>query len=321
MKILIPNTIPIDLAPVAGVTVVVYSPYEDLSSDHFDAQALVVWGGSHRFLSHLAQNLTKLEWIGALSAGIDNIEQAGFAPGIVVTNASGLHDRPVAEHTMALVLAATRRLDLMHNAQLESRWARELGGSQPVGIQNPGAGTFPGLASLHGARVSIWGFGSIGQTIAPLLTTFGAQVTGVARSAGTRAGIPVITQEQAIADLGNTDMIINILPGSPQTKHIINADVFAALPKHAWVVNVGRGISIDEEALNEALINGEIGGAALDVFDREPLPAESPLWKAPNIIITPHAAGGRPEGVSGLLDTNIAAFLAGSELTNVVTVL
>lgn len=321
MKILIPNTIPIDVAQVPGVTPVVYSPYTDLPSEHFDAEALVVWGGGNRFLSHLAQNLTQLKWIGALSAGIDNIERAGFAPGITVTNASGLHDRPVTEHTMALILAATRRLDLMHNAQLEGRWAKELGGSQPVGIQNPGAGTFPGLASLHGARISIWGFGSIGQTLAPLLTIFGAQVTGVARSAGTRAGIPVITQEQALADLANTDMIVNILPGSPETKHIINADVLAALPKHAWVINVGRGISIDEAALNEALINGEIGGAALDVFDREPLPTDSPLWTAPNIIITPHAAGGRPEGVSELLNTNIAAFLAGTELTNVVKVL
>lgn len=321
MKILIPNTIPIELDPVAGVTAVVYSPYEELPSEHFDAQALVVWGGGHKFLSHLAQNLSQLQWIGALSAGIDNIERAGFASGVVVTNASGLHDRPVAEHTMALILAATRRLDLMHNAQLESRWAKELGGSQPVGIQNPGAGTFPGLASLHGARISIWGFGSIGQTLAPLLTTFGAKVTGVARSAGTRAGIPVITQDQAIADLANTDMIVNILPGSPQTKHLINADVLAALPQHAWIVNVGRGISIDEDALNQALRAGDIGGAALDVFDREPLPVESPLWTAPNIIITPHAAGGRPEGVSGLLNENIGAFLAGTELTNVVTVL
>lgn len=318
---LIPNTIAINLAPTPGVDVVVYSPYEPLPQEHHDAQALVVWGGSHRFLSQLAQDLTQLEWIGALSAGIDNIEKAGFASGIVVTNASGLHDSPVAEHTLALVLAATRRLDLMHNAQLEGRWARELGGGQPVGVQNPGAGTFPGLATLRGARISIWGFGSIGQTVAPYLTMLGAQVTGVARSTGTRAGVPVITHEQAIANLDQTDMIINILPGSPETKHIISAQVLAALPKHAWVVNVGRGICIDEDALDAALRTGEIGGAALDVFDREPLPADSPLWTAPNIIITPHAAGGRPEGVSELLTHNLAAFLAGAELKNVVRVL
>lgn len=321
MKILIPNTIPISLTQRDDVTAVLYNPVAPIPSEHHDAQAIVVWGGGAQHLRAWAQELTSLRWIAALSAGVDNIEQAGFASGITVTNASGLHDRPVKEHALAMILAATRRLDLMHNAQLESRWAKELGGGQPIGVQNPGAGTFPGLATLDAARVAIWGFGSIGQALAPVLTMLGAQVTGVARSVGTRAGYPVISQEQALADLGNTDMLINILPGSPETKHIINADVFAALPNHAWLINVGRGISVDEQALVQALSTGQIGGAALDVFDREPLPADSPLWTAPNIIITPHAAGGRPEGVSELMNTNIAAFLDGTELTNVVTVL
>lgn len=321
MKILIPNSTPIDIAAPEGVVPAIYDPRQEIPSEHFDAEVMVVWGNGRKQLAHSAQNLKALKWIAALSAGIDTIEQSSFAPGIIVTNASGLHDGPVAEHTLALILAGVRRLDLQHNAQLEGRWASELGGVQPVGVQNPGAGTFPGLGTLKGARVSIWGFGSIGQHLAPYLTMLGAQVTGVARTEGTRAGIRVITQDQAIEELGQTDILVNILPGTPKTKHIINATVFNALPHHAWLVNVGRGSTVDEAALLNALTNQEIGGAALDVFDREPLPADNPLWTAPNIIITSHAAGGRPENVDELLTENIAAFLAGTELRNLVAVL
>lgn len=318
MKILIPNSTPINITAPQGVTLVSYDPRLEVPQEHLDAQVMVVWGNGRKQLAHSAKNLKDLKWLAALSAGIDTIEQSGFAPGIIVTNASGLHDGPVAEHVLALILAAVRRLDLQHNAQLVGRWASELGGLQPVGVQNPGAGTFPGLGTLKGARVSVWGFGSIGQHLAPYLTMLGAQVTGVARTPGTRAGVKVITQDQAIEELGQTDILVNILPGTPETGRIINAQVLAALPHHAWLVNVGRGQTVDEDALLKALTNHEIGGAALDVFDREPLPEGNPLWSAPNIIITPHAAGGRPENVDDLLRENIAAFLAGTELRNFV---
>lgn len=321
MKILIPNSTPIDITAPEGVALVIYDPRQEVPSEHFDAEVIVVWGNGRKQLAHSAQNLKNLKWIAALSAGIDTIEEIGFAPGIMITSGSGLQDSPVAEHVLALALAAARRLDLQHNAQLEGRWARELGGAQPVGVQNPGAGTFPGLGTLKGARVSIWGFGSIGQHLAPYLSMLGAHVTGVARSAGTRSGIRVITQDQAISELHQTDLLVNILPGTPETKHIINAEVLAALPQHAWLINVGRGSTVDEAALLSALTNHEIGGAALDVFDREPLPADNPLWTAPNIIITPHAAGGRPENVNEFLTENIAAYVAGKELRNMVAVL
>ena len=321
MKILIPNSTPINITAPSGVTPVIYDPRQEIPREHLDAEVMVVWGNGRKQLAHSAQNLKNLLWIAALSAGIDTIEQSGFAPGIIITNASGLHDGPVAEHALALILAGVRRLDLQHNAQLDSRWASELGGVQPVGVQNPGTGTFPGLGTLKGARVSIWGFGSIGQHLAPYLTMLGAQVTGVARTAGTRAGVRVITQGQAMEELHHTDILVNILPGTPETRHIINAGVLNSLPQHAWLVNVGRGSTVDEGALLHALTNHEIGGAALDVFDREPLPAGNPLWPAPNIIITSHAAGGRPENVDELLTHNIAAFLAGAELRNKAAVL
>jgi phosphoglycerate dehydrogenase-like enzyme len=109
-----------------------------------------------------------------------------------------------------------------------------------------------------------------------------------------------------------------ILPGSEATKNALSAQRLKVLPKHAWVVNVGRGTSVDEDALVKALEQGDIGGAALDVFVQEPLPESSPLYKAPNCIISPHAAGGRPQEAEALIAYNLRRFLAGQELKNVV---
>ena len=115
-----------------------------------------------------------------------------------------------------------------------------------------------------------------------------------------------------------TDVLIGILPATPATRRVLGAAVFARLPRHAWVVNVGRGATLDEDALLTAVREGRLAGAALDVFETEPLPAESPLWSEPRIIITPHAAGGRPVGADTLLTDNIGAFVRDEPLRNLV---
>jgi phosphoglycerate dehydrogenase-like enzyme len=166
--------------------------------------------------------------------------------------------------------------------------------------------------------VLVWGFGGIGQTLAPLLAGLGASVRGVARSAGTRAGFDVIAEDDLDGALPETDVLVMILPATPATEKALDARRLAALPRHAYVVNVGRGTTVDEDALVEALETGEIAGAALDVTAVEPLPGGSPLWDAPNLLLTPHAAGGRPVGADALVAENVAAFLQGSELRNVV---
>lgn len=109
-----------------------------------------------------------------------------------------------------------------------------------------------------------------------------------------------------------------ILPGSDATKHALNAERLSLLPKHAWVVNVGRGTSVDEEALANALDKREIGGAALDVFETEPYPEGGRLYSTPNTIVSPHAAGGRPQDPENLIAWNLRKFLAGQELKNVI---
>lgn len=317
MKVLIPTVAPVNVDKELGVDVIIFDPTLPIPDEHTDAEIMVVWGNTRKQLADSAARLTNIKWLCSLAAGTEIIENAGFAPSVIVTSGSGLQDAPVAEHTLMLILAAVRRFDLLHTAQLEGRWARELAGAQPGGVQR-GTDTFPGLGMLLGARVTIWGFGSIAQRLAPLLAALGAHVTGVANTAGERAGFPVIATSDVATLLPNTDLLVNILPSTPLTAQIVSASVFEQLPNHAWFVNVGRGATVDEEALIAALSNGTIGGAALDVFAWEPLPADSPLWATPNTILSPHNAGGRPIGATEFFNKNLAAFLAGTVLDNVV---
>ena len=311
MKLLLPDSLPLAPAVPEGVETVVYVASASVPDEHLDAEALVVWGSSTDDMRAFAGRMPRLRWVQSLAAGPDSVLAAGFGDDVVITSGSGLHDRPVTEHALALVLALVRRLPAAARAQAEHRWADELGGLQP--LHPEGA-----VTTLLGARVLIWGFGAIGQTVAPLLDQLGAQVRGVARSSGERSGFAVIAEDDLHEELGRTDVLVMILPSTPATAQALNAERLAALPAHALVVNVGRGSTVDESALVAALSDGRIAGAALDVTSTEPLPADSPLWDAPNLLLTPHAAGGRPVGADELISANLAALLAGRDLRNVV---
>ncbi|PZO60727.1 MAG: phosphoglycerate dehydrogenase, partial [Pseudoxanthomonas suwonensis] len=128
-----------------------------------------------------------------------------------------------------------------------------------------------------------------------------------ARSAGERAGFEVLADDDVLKALPEVDILIDILPGGEATRGMIDAEVLAALPDHAVLINVGRGTTVDQQALREALEGGTLGAAALDVTDPEPLPAEDPLWDAPRLLITPHAAGGRPVGADERIRENLLA--------------
>ncbi|GIG20104.1 phosphoglycerate dehydrogenase [Cellulomonas chitinilytica] len=307
---LLPTTLDEDPALPDGVRTLRYRVDGPFPDDALDADVLVTWGNGRRNLRDAATRLTRLRWVQTLAAGPDTVLDAGFGPDVVVTSGRGLHDGPVAEHTLALVLACARRLPDLVRAQQEHRWAAELGGIQQVRADE--------FRSLAGAHVLIWGFGSIAGRLTPLLSALGAQVTGVATRSGERHGRPVVAAQDVASVLPGTDVLINLLPATPQTRHAVDAAVLDALPAHAWVVNVGRGATLDEAALLDAVRAGRLAGAALDVFEDEPLPAGSPLWDEPRILVSPHAAGGRPLGAGALLAENVAAFLDGRPLRNVV---
>ncbi|WP_029432985.1 NAD(P)-dependent oxidoreductase [Blastococcus sp. URHD0036] len=311
MKLLLPDSVPLAPRLPDGVTAVTYAATAPVPDEHLDAEAMVVWGNSVPDLAAVAGRMPRLRWVQSLAAGPDAVLAAGFPPDVVVTSGAGLHDATVTEHALALVLALVRRLPAAARAQAEHRWARELGGVQP--LRPEGA-----VTTLLGARVLVWGFGAIGQTLAPVLHALGASVRGVARTAGRRGGFDVVAEDRLDDELGDTDVLVMILPATLSTRHALAAGRLAALPAHAHVVNVGRGSTVDEAALAAALGAGRLAGAALDVTETEPLPPDSPLWDAPGLVLTPHAAGGRPVGADELVAANVAALLAGDRLRNLV---
>ncbi|KAI1177658.1 D-isomer specific 2-hydroxyacid dehydrogenase [Nemania sp. FL0916] len=313
MKLLYPTSLKLDTASLEGFSVSLhaYDVKSPIPDSLTDAEVLITWANSASNLKDAASRMTKLVWIQSLAAGPNDVLSAGFPAHVLVTTGSGLHDRTVAEHTLGLLLSAARRFDLMRDSQVQGKWAGHLGGPQP---DRP-ADRF---TTLRDARVLVWGYGNIGQTLAPHLRALGASVRGVARSAGVRSGVEVYAESSLPELLPETDALVMILPGSEDTKNALNAARLKLLPKHAWVVNVGRGTAIDEDALADALDGGEIGGAALDVFVKEPLPSESRLYKAKNCIISPHAAGGRPQDAEPLIAYNLRRLIAGQPLKNVI---
>lgn len=311
MKVLYPTNVAGRPELPADVTLVDYDPRAPIPVEHHDAEVLVSWGSTPAVVGAAARELTRLQWVQSLAAGPDVEVAAGFGPEVVITSGRSLHDETVAEHALMLILAGLRGLRQLIPAQAEHRWRSDLGGIRIEGADGR-------VETLAGANVLIWGFGSIGQCLAPHLIALGAHVTGVGHTAGERAGYPVIAADDLPAALPGTDVLVMILPHAPDTREALNVERLALLPARAWVVNVGRGSTVDEEALADALRAGRLGGAALDVFVTEPLPPESPLWEAPNLIVTPHAAGGRPRAHAALVAENLAALRAGRPLRNVV---
>ncbi|MBA8809682.1 NAD(P)-dependent oxidoreductase [Promicromonospora sukumoe] len=324
MKILVPD-VPFDLdfpsllpdggasfAPGGPDTVATYAMTEPIPAEHTDAEVLVTWSSPPKIVADAAERMTALRWVQTLSAGPDVALRSGFAPDVVISSGQSLHDDTVTEHALALILASVRRIDVSLAAQREHRWAKEIAFAQADGVTGR-------EYSLDGARVTIWGFGSIALRLAPLLTALGAQVTGVASRAGERSGYPVVDAGGLDALLAETDLLISLLPAVPATRHILDARLLGLLPASARFVNVGRGATVDEAALEDALRSGRLAGAALDVMETEPLPEDSPLWDVPNLILTPHVAGGRPRGAARFLAEQLTAWRAGDTLRNVAT--
>jgi phosphoglycerate dehydrogenase-like enzyme len=311
MKVLYPTNVDGTPEVPDGVEMIRFDPTRPIPAEHCDAEVLVTWGSTVELLREAAAQLGGVRWVQSLAAGPDDVLAAGFGGHVRITSGRSLHDDTVAEHALALTLGGLRGLNLLLAAQPEHRWRADLGGPR---VEKPDGR----LETLHGANVLIWGFGAIAERVAPLLTTLGARVTGVARSAGTRAGYPVIDADTLPDALRGTDVLLMILPHGPDTRHALDAELLGRLPRRAWVVNVGRGSTVDEDALVRALRRGKLAGAALDVFETEPLPPGSPLWELPNVIITPHTAGGRPREAAALVSANLAAYRAGRPLRNEV---
>lgn len=259
MRVLVPDREEFRTLEVEGVDLAFYSPEHVPEGG---ADGVVLWLAPARLRDELLA-LPGLRWVLTLTAGIEHVASA-LPPGVTLYNAHRLHDRAVAVHTLAGMLAAERGLHRFRDAQHGGRWLRTMD-----------------LGTLDGARVAIWGYGHIGKILEELLRPFGARVTGI------RSRTPAAERDAALAE---ADWVVLLLPSTPETRGIVNADVLARLRPGAWISNQGRGNLIDTGALLAALDSGHLGGAVLDVTDPEPLPQGHPLWSRENVLITPHIA-------------------------------
>lgn len=311
MKILVPDTIDLPLPDIDNLDVVTFPAKSESFAGHEDAEMLVVWQNAPRNLAAAVRELSNLRLVQALAAGPDTVLAAGFGDSVQVASGRGLHDIPVAEHTLALTLAAVRRLAHLVDEQRAHRWDS---------AYNP-AQADPATRSqytLHGATVAIWGFGSIAALVAPMLAALGAHVVGIATTAGERHGFPVVASDGVDELLARTDVLVSLVPHTAETESLFDAGVFSRLKPGAVFVNAGRGRTVDEAALLHALESGQLRAAAIDVTREEPLAPESALWDAPNLLITPHIAGNRPMGAPELVTANARALLEGGRIRNLV---
>jgi phosphoglycerate dehydrogenase-like enzyme len=225
----------------------------------------------------------KLKWIHSTAAGVAQLMYPELREsGLLVTNPSGIFSVPMAEHTMGLLVAQARNFPDSVRQQDAKRWAQQEIWDKPQH-----------LTELNGQVLLIVGYGSIGREVAKRAKAFEMRVWGVTRSGeGEREYAEKIFSAARLHEaLPEADYVLIAAPETAETKHLIGAGEIAKMKQGARLVNVGRGSLLDEAALIRALETGALSGAALDVAETEPLPEESPLWRAPNLMITPHTSG------------------------------
>jgi len=294
------------LAARHGAETVVADDAAAMRSAVGDADALWLW--PHFYDADLLAALERaprLRWLQLVTMGYDPIEEHGAPAHVTVTNAGDAYAPTVAEHAVASLLALVRRIPAALERARTQTWAQaEIG---------------PRVGTLNGSTVAVLGFGNIGRAVAERLRGFDVRVVAVTRTGAPHPLADECAAESALHEvLRRSDAVVVAVPLTARTRGMLNADALAALPPHAVVVNVARGPVIDQRALADALANGTLGGAALDVVNPEPLPENDPLWSAPNVLITPHVAGFGGDvaarRILALVERNLALFAAGRPL-------
>lgn len=259
------------------------------------------------------QYAQKLKWIHSTAAGVSQLMYPELrSSGVILTNPSGIFSPPMAEHAMGLMVALARNFPDSVRYQERAEWAQNEVSSQP----GP-------LTELNGLLLLIVGYGSIGRALARRARGFDMRVWGVNRSGkgDTTDAERIFPISQLEDALPQADYVVLAAPDTHETQHLIGAGQFAKMKRGARLINVGRGSLLDEAALIRALETGVLGGAALDVTGTEPLPSDSPLWKAPHLFITPHTSGVSDrlwQRETDLLMDLLERWFAGGDLFNVV---
>jgi D-2-hydroxyacid dehydrogenase (NADP+) len=245
-------------------------------------------------------------WVHCIRAGYDEFPIDRYADaGVVLTNSTGIHGTAVGETVLGCLLAFARRLHVYRDRQRAREWERE-----PYGRP----------FTLDGQRVCVVGLGTLGTGVARRAEALGMDVVGVRQSGDSHEHAnPVYTPDALDDAVSEARFVVCAVPLTPETEGLVSASTLAAMPTESCLVNVSRGAVVDESALVNALDEGNIAGAALDVFAEEPLPETSPLWTYDEVIATPHASSMHRryhEDVADLVRTNVRRIGAGEDLTN-----
>ncbi|MFQ5595209.1 MAG: D-2-hydroxyacid dehydrogenase, partial [Anaerolineae bacterium] len=266
-------------------------------------------------------DIPSVRWIQLHSAGANQLlDTPILQTDIAITTASGVHSTPIAEYTFAQILALRRRIPLMLRYQQRSEWAKDRWANFAV-------------PELRGATLGVVGYGRIGREAARLGAAFGMNVLAVRRSHAPDPAYPrwastpdwddsvvqSVDRDNLHDLLARSDFVVIALPLTDATRHIIDAAALRVMKTSAYLINIARGAVIDEGALVRALREGWIAGAGLDVFEQEPLPADSPLWQLDNVILSPHVSSFTPlydSRATDLFAENLRRYLAGQRLLN-----
>jgi phosphoglycerate dehydrogenase-like enzyme len=264
---------------------------------------------SKRWPAEPIKQMSKLRWVQAGTAGVDHLLRSQLpARGVIITNSSGAHGDPISELILSHMLAFATGLNVAIRAQGERRYIQKLVSDTKF--------------ELAGQTLCVVGLGDIGGTLARKANALGMRVIGVRRSGRSAAGvIQVYTTAELPTALAQADHVALCLPLTEQTRHFIGAAELRTMRSTAYIYNVGRGASIDQAALIQALQEGTIAGAGLDVTDPEPVPQDSPLWDMPNVILSQHTSGMSPHNsnrVTQLFAANLARYLAGEPLHQLI---
>ncbi|MDX2472514.1 MAG: D-2-hydroxyacid dehydrogenase [Candidatus Krumholzibacteria bacterium] len=285
-----------------------------LSDEQALAQAAEIDGAdAHVLTADFLAAATNLRWVQSWSAGVDGyLEIEGLRDNeqIVLTNMQGVHGPAIAEHVMGSLLALTRKLPQLHAAQREGRWDRQASA---------------GATTLSGRTMFVVGMGGIGSQVARRAHAFDMKVLATVRNPDKKEKPAYVDRMGGAADLdeflAESEVVVVALPLTDETRGLFDAAAFARLPAGSWFVNIGRGPIVDTDALVGALESGHLAGAALDVTDPEPLPADHVLWTMDNVIITPHVASTASltgERRWNIIRENVRRFAAGDDFVNVV---
>ncbi|MEM5312559.1 D-2-hydroxyacid dehydrogenase [Paraburkholderia sp. JHI869] len=296
------------IAAVPDVLLSYAEEVSELAEAVVDAEGLILVGPA--FSAEVAAAVSgapKLRWIQTLSAGYENLQRFGIPREVTVTNAGDSWAIPVAEHAMGLLLALVKHLPEAVKQQERREWGRHFA---------------PQMSSLQGRTMALVGFGAIGKAVAQRARAFGMDIIAVTRSGKpSELASRVYPTSELKSALKIADVVVVAVPSHGDTMNLMNAETLRACKAGSILINVARGDVVDQDALGDALHSGHLSGAGLDVTNPEPLPETSSLWDAPNLLITPHVAGGGnfvTNRLAELAVENVSRQLRGQELRCVV---